>query len=150
MPYSVDGWIEILWDWSLEEETQHWSGFMSLYRFNFYGSYLSDRLFGLTKHPCDNPYFADRGVPKDCCRYVADEVKSNEEFIKQYGEGESGHTWALWSEVEPCLPKLKQSYDLPRWQQIFSMLQELYAERTSCQQLILKPEWIRFVVWGNW
>ena len=56
MPYSVDGWIEILWDWSLEEETQLWCGFMSLSRFNFYGDDIPDRLFGLTKHPCDNPY----------------------------------------------------------------------------------------------
>ena len=150
MPYSVDGWIEILWDWSLEEEIQQWSGFITLSRFNFYRDDVPDRLFGLTKHPCNNPYFARRGVSKDCCEYVAAEVKSNEEFIKQYGEGDSGHTWALWSEIEPCLAELEQASDFPRWQQIFSMLQGLCIERTNFEQMIVKPEWIRFVVSGNW
>lgn len=109
MPYGVNGWVEILWDWTLEEEIQQWCSFINLNRFCFYGDEVTNRLFGLTKRPCKNPYFADRGVPKDCSKHVAEEVKSNEKFIKQYGEGNFGHTWATWSEIKPCLAELKQA-----------------------------------------
>ena len=150
MPYGVNGWVEILWDWTLEEEIQQWCSFINLNRFCFYGDEVTNRLFGLTKRPCKNPYFADRGVPKDCSKHVAEEVKSNEKFIKQYGEGNFGHTWATWSEIKPCLAELKQARDLPRWMPIFTLLQELCSERTNPHRMILQPEWIRFVVWGNW
>ncbi|MEL6928704.1 MAG: hypothetical protein AAFO95_08725 [Cyanobacteria bacterium J06600_6] len=108
MPYWVEGWIEIVWD--IEEENKDWCGVIDLNRFCLGGVYISDKLFGLAKYPCDDPYFAKRGVPNDCCEYVADKVEKNEEFIKQYGEGCIDHTWALWSEIEPLLDDL-ESYN---------------------------------------
>ncbi len=143
MPHWVSGRVEVVWDWSLEEENQIWAGVIDLHRFNFYGDDIPDILFGLTKHPCDNPYFANRGTPHDCCKYVADEVKRNEEFIKQYGEGDFGHTYALWSEILPHLDEVKEARDIIKWQPIFSMMEIL------CQSTF-EPEWIRFVAWGNW
>ena len=156
MPYWVTGWVEVVWDCSLEEETQLWEGVINLDRFNLYGDDIPDILFGLTKHPCNHPYFANRGVPKDCCKYVADEVKRNEEFIKQYGEGDIGHTHALWSEILPHLNEFKEAQDLLGWESVFGMVQELCKERKPyiSKQFIpikrIEPEWIRFVVWGNW
>ena len=82
MPYDVDGWIEIVWDFSVERENKEWCGVINLNRFCLCGDDIADKLFGLTKHPCEEPYFAKRGVPEDCCEYVAEDVKRNDEFIK--------------------------------------------------------------------
>ena len=46
MPYDVDGWVEVLWDWTLEEKTQQWCSFINLNLFCFYGDEVTDRLFG--------------------------------------------------------------------------------------------------------
>ena len=143
MPYWVSGWIEVVWDWSVEEKIQYWSEVINLDRFNFYGDDVPDVLFGLTKHPCENPFFAKRGVPKDCSKRVADEVKRNEEFIKKYGEGDINHTYATWSEISKHLNKLENARDLNKWKVIFSMVKIMCEER-------FKPEWVRFIVWGNW
>lgn len=153
MPYWVDGWVEVAWEDALKTKNQSWSGVINLERLMLHGDDIANILFGLTKHPCDNPYFANRGVPKNCCQYVADEVKRNEEFIKQYGEGNIGHTYALWSEIYPHLDKIKQAAidESSQWESIFGMVQELCKERSGwVSREIIKPEWIRFVVWGNW
>ena len=70
MPYDVDGWVEVLWDWTLEEETQQWCSVINLERFCLCGDDIADKLFGLTERPCENPYFAVRGVPKNRSKYV--------------------------------------------------------------------------------
>ena len=154
MPYDVDGWIEIVWD--LEKETKDWCGVINLNRFCLCGDDIADKLFGLTKHPCDNPYFAKRGVPKDCCEYVADEVRSCEEWVKKYGqsgEGDRDHTWALWSEIEPLLDDLER-YNIDecaQWKTVFAMVQELCKAREGWMSRDrFKSEWIRFIVWGSW
>ena len=62
---------------------------------------------------------------------MLEEVKRNKEFIEQYGEGNFGHTWALWSEIEPCLDNLKE-YALDestQWETVFGMVQELCQKR---------------------
>jgi hypothetical protein len=143
MPYWVSGWIEVVYEFSLEEKTQQWCGVINLQRFHFFGDDLTDLLFGLTKHPIDHPYFANRGVPKDCSKEVADEVQRNEELIEKYGEGDINHTWATWAEILKHLDELKEARDLPEWEVIFSMVQIMCEKR-------FKAEWIRFVVWGNW
>ena len=89
MPDRVDGWIEIVWDF--ERENKDWCGVINLNQFCLCGDDIAD-IFGLTKHPCDNPYFAKRRVPQDCCKYVLDEVKRNKEWNEQYGEGDRDHT----------------------------------------------------------
>jgi hypothetical protein len=143
MPYWVEGWIEIVWDFSLEDDIQKWCGVINLNRFHFYGDDVPDLLFGLTKQPCDNPYFAKRGVPKDCSQQVADEVKRSEEFIKKYGEGNINYTYARWSEIAKHLSELEKAEDFDDWNVVFSMVQIMCEKK-------FKPEWIRFVVWGNW
>ena len=151
MPYWVEGWIEIVWDF--EKEHKEWSGVIDLNRFCLVGDDIADKLFGLTKHPCDDPYFAKRGVPQDCSKYVADDVKRNKEFIEKYGEGYINHTWALWSEILPYLNDLKE-YNIDesaQWETVFGMVQELCKKREGWMSRDrFKPEWIRFIVWGNW
>ena len=46
MPYDVDGWIEIVWDFSLEKETKEWSDVIDLNRFCLCGDDIADKLFG--------------------------------------------------------------------------------------------------------
>ena len=144
MPYDVSGWIEILWDYTLEDEIQVWCGVINLNRFVLDGDMISNLLFGLAKRPVENAYFADRGVPQDCSNYVAEEIRSNEEFIVQYGEGDFAHTYALWSEILEHLEEARktESYS-SEWEIVFSLVEELCRDK-------FKPEWIRFVVWGNW
>lgn len=85
---------------------------------------VSNLLFGLAKRPVENAYFARRGVPQDCSHYVAEEIRSNEEFVAKHTEGVA-HTYALWSEILPHLEEVRKT--------------ESYTSK-----------WIRFVVWGNW
>lgn len=144
MPYDVSGWIEILWDYTLEDEIQVWCGVINLNRFVLDGDMISNLLFGLAKRPVENAYFARLGVPQDCSHYVAEEIRSNEEFIAKHGEGDFAHTYALWSEILPHLEEIRETESYTsKWEVVFSLVHELCRDK-------FKPEWIRFVVWGNW
>lgn len=143
MPYWVSGWIEILWDCTSEDEVQEWSGVINLDRFCLDGDEISNSLFGLAKRPIKNPYFANRGIPKNCSNYVNLEFRKNQEFIAKHKEGDFGHTYALWSEMQKHLEKIQTSEDFSsQWDIVFSLVESLCKE--------FKPEWIRFIVWGNW
>lgn len=144
MPYDVSGWIEILWDHTLEDEKQEWSGVINLNRFCLSGDYLSSLFFGLAKSPAKEALFVNRGVPDDCSSHVAEEVRQNEDFIKKHGEGDFGHTYALWSEIKPHLNNIdKKELAESEWKLIFEII-NLFVKPQ------FQPEWIRFVVWGNW
>ena len=99
MTYDVSGWIEVVWDYSLESEVQTWEGVIDLNRFAFYGDMVANQLFGLGKFPREDAYFADRGIPHDCCNYVKELEKESDAIAAKYlGGGWLTPTYALWSE----------------------------------------------------
>ncbi|MDQ8188601.1 hypothetical protein [Pelagicoccus sp. SDUM812002] len=144
MPYDITGWIEVLWDHTLEEEKKVWSGVICLDRLSLADEYETSVLFGLAKRPVNNPLFAERGVPSDCSEAVDREVKENEAFIKKHGEGNFGFTHALWSEISPRLKEIEREEQISDdWNQVFDLAKVL--EKTK-----FHPDWIRFVLWANW
>ncbi len=142
MPYSVDGWIEVLWSHTLDEEVQSWEGVVNLSIFDLYGDPISNELFGLAKSPRGDALYPDRGIPEDCCDFVSTAFEDNEKFIQKHGEGEFGHTFALWSEIECYLRKNQFKDQYNEWGLVFDIARKLSKKYNT--------EWIRFVVWANW
>lgn len=144
MPYDVSGWIEVLWDWTLEEEKQLWSGVINLDRFMLSGDIVSNMLFGLAKRPVEQALFLDRRIPDDCSDLVRAEVIKNNNFIAKYGEGDFSHTYATWFEIKQYI-EIIDIKDIAKseWKVIFNIVEILVENK-------IKPEWIRLVVWANW
>ncbi len=144
MPFDVSGWIEIAWGDVIEEDRIEWSATICLDRFMLGGDLVSATLFGLSKSPPSDSLFANRGVPDDCSTLVAQSVQENLRFIKKHGEGNFGHTNALWSEIKPNLTSINPAeIQDSEWKTVFAIIREIESGPFN-------PEDIRFIVWGNW
>ena len=144
MPYDVSGWIEVVWDHSLDEDVQSWSVVVDLHRLCLSGDIISHTLFGLSKYMESKSHFADRGIPSDASPVVKKYFDDNERFIEDVGEGDFGFTYASWEEMIQVARKADFNMEDSReWRQAFSLAESLSSGLFSSEQ-------IRFVVYANW
>ena len=144
MPYDVSGWIEVVWDHSLDEDVQSWAVVVDLHRLYLFGDIISHTLFGLSKRMENKSYFPERGIPSDASPHIKKHFDENARFIEDIGEGDFGFTYASWNEMIQVISKadfiMEESKE---WQQAFSLAESLSSGVFSSEQ-------IRFVVYANW
>ena len=144
MPYEVSGWIEVVWDHTLDEEVQSWAVVVDLHRLCLLGDYTSHTLFGLSKRIETQSYFENRGIPSDPSPEVKKYYEDNEIFIADVGEGDFGFTYASWKEMKELIEKVGIERDISNeWKQAFSLANSLSRGLYSAEE-------IRFVVYANW
>ena len=131
MPYDLYAQLEV--------GGPHWRAVGETLWMNW--SLDSMALFGLGKRRVAPPLFGDRGVPADCSERVQAIVERNRTFIDRYGEGDSGHTWALWSELSPLVAGDEELQT--------GALRLLFVAIAAQEACGLSPEQIRVVAWGN-
>jgi len=144
MPYDVSGWVEVSRGDVIERGRDEWCGTLCLDPFILSGDAVSERLFGLAKVTRSRAPFALRGTPQHCSPALQDSLARNAEWTRKYGEGDHGHTWALWSELKPRLAELDPAdSEDSEWLPVFAVVGEL-------ENAGFPPKDIRFVIWGNW
>lgn len=149
MPFDVSGWVEFCWEApDTPSPTHRWTPLLCLDVFCLRGDDVSDFLFGLSKTPVYQGLYTARGVPIDCNWAVYDAIERNQRFIEAHGEGEHGHTHAMWTEIESALarpqaPPVAES----SWVEAFSVIRRFASEPGSWGGPISQ---IRFVVWAEW
>lgn len=147
MPYDLGGWIEVS-ACPPEERAgfeSMWMPLMSLDPFGIHGDSISDYLFGLSKAPSGVGLFGGRGIPQDCSAVARASIERNRVFLKEYGEGDFGHTHASLEEIEEALNRATAPADADsEWHHVLASVR--FVLRPYSRNL----EWCRLIVWANW
>lgn len=157
MPYDVLGWVEGRWSHDNDTGVDQWYALLNLSPFFLFGDAISDEMFGLAKVPSDQPHFPGRGIPLDASSTVVDECQRNKCLFEKKGDGDFGHTYALYSELRPLLfnvPRLSvesachekgrpSSAEPSNWAPVFAILETLVRHGFEADSL-------RLVVWASW
>ena len=141
MPFDVRGWIEVT---GLDPSQHLWLSAVSLTPFRLSGDAVSQRLFGLSKHPSGPALFPGRGVPSDCSEHVRAAVAHNAAFVTTHGEGDSGHSYATWRELLDSSLLSSSELEGSEWAEVFAIIKRFHTG------LQYPPENIRIVAWANW
>jgi len=147
MPYDIGGWIEVS-ACSPEERVgfeSAWMPLMSLEPFGIGGDTTTDYLFGLSKASSGAGLFGGRGIPADCSAVTCASIERQCALVREYGEGDFGHTYASLEEIEGALKRADAPQDVDsEWHHLLSSV------RFALQPYSRNIEWCRFVVWANW
>lgn len=161
MPYDVCGWIEGRWSSKNDDGSDNWYALLNLSPFFLFGDAISSEMFGLAKSPSNQPHFADRGIPQNASSIVMEDFERNKSFVEKNGDGDFGHTYALYSELKPLLLNMKKvpsrllgetiyrkrgrpsGEEQSNWAPVLAIL-ELLTHRG------FESDSLRVIVWANW